>query len=124
MEIVLENDRISAKENSETIRSESIKNITRVIEVSTGDPVFAYEYDFYMFEIGNEFWVSETIDFKNCPNRSENWCSFENWCSKQKIRYEITHFDYPPKAFWKKRFFIKYASVVPGIYDKQLVTEI
>ncbi len=118
MEIVIKNDRISAKENSKIIRSESIKNITRIIEVNTGDAVFANDHDFYMFEIGNEFLVSQAIDLKNYSTK------FENWCGEQKIRYEITHLDYPPKAFWKKWFFIKYASVSPGIYDKQLVTEI
>ena len=118
MKIVIKNGKISAEEDSKTVRSESIKNITRIIEVTTGDPVFALEYDFYMFEIGNEFWVPQAIDFKNYLT------NFENWCGKQKIRYEITHLDYPPKAFWKKWCFIKYASVLSGIYDKQLVTKI
>ncbi|MCP3899618.1 MAG: hypothetical protein GY707_07890 [Desulfobacteraceae bacterium] len=114
MEIVLENDRISAEENSKTVRSESIKNITRIIEVDTGSYVTSNDYDFYIFEINNEFWVSDANYIHE----------LENWCSKHKIQYEAKYLDYPPKAFWKKWFFIKYASVVTGIYDKQLVTEI
>jgi len=114
MEIVITNNRISAEEDSKTVRSEPIKNITRIIEVNTGHYVTANDYDFYIFEINNEFWVSDAIYIHE----------LENWCSNQKIQYETKYLDYPPKAFWKKWCFIKYASVVPGIYDKRLVTEI
>lgn len=118
MKIIIKNDEIFAKEKSKKVRTDSIRNISRVIQVTTGEAVFANDQDFHIFEIRNEFWVPQAIYIENDLN------DIEGWCSNQKIRYETKHLDYPPKAFWKKRFLIKYAVVSPGIYSKKSVTEI
>lgn len=118
MKIIIKNDEISAEEKYKKIRTDSISNIIRVIHVTTGEAVFANDQDFHVFEINNEFLVPQDICLENDLN------DIEGWCNNQKIRYETKHLDYPPKAFLKKRFFIKYAVVSPGIYSKKSVMEI
>ena len=73
MKITIKNDRISAEKDSKTIRSESIKNIVRIIQLTTGDAVFANDQDFHIFEIRNEFWVPQAIDFESNLNELEHW---------------------------------------------------
>lgn len=109
---------LSLEDKSKAVRESTVSDLKRILHFITGSPVLASDYEYYVFDFGQELWIPASIDFDGNLNE------LDSWSRRLNIEYETKHQDYPNKAFWKKRLGIKYASVSPGIYQSDQVSDI
>lgn len=118
MILKIKRDKLYLEDKSQIVREKAVSDLVRILHFITGNPVIANDHEFHVFDLGQELWVPASIDFEGILNE------LENWSHKLNIKYETKHQEYPNKAFWKKRLGIKYASVLPGIYSIDQVSNL